>query len=607
MFVRNPSPAKGEGLVANESSYVTSESGCEVSNDLQDFSEVVFGMSMFCYQCQETAANDACTDMGVCGKDAETSNMQDLLVWELKGLSSIAERAREAGLTDEDLDVFIAESLFSTITNVNFDPQWFENRIAETQRRREELRATYEAEVGGLDETELPDAATWTGDSPEEFHEKAEPSDIGVLRTENADLRSLRELLTYGLKGIASYADHAHVLGEKKDEVFAFVQRGLAATVDDRYGAEELTDLVLEAGKVGVEVMEILDMAHTDSYGHPEPTDVEIGVGDRPGILISGHDMKDMEELLEQTEGAGVDVYTHGEMLPANSYPAFKEYDHFVGNYGNAWWEQHREFEAFNGPILLTTNCLVPPTDSYADRVYTTGVVGFPEVPHIAGRKDGKPKDFSPLIKAAEDAEPPQQLESGTIPGGFARKSVLDRADEIIEGIQTGDIRGFVVMGGCDGRHTEREYYTEMAKSLPEDVIILTAGCAKYRYNKLDLGDINGIPRVLDAGQCNDSYSLIRIANALEDALDVDDINDLPIAFDIAWYEQKAVTVLLALLSQGVEDIRLGPTLPAFLSDGVTDLLVEEFGIKPIDTVESDMQDLLASMGKKTTSTAMSD
>ncbi|MEF8771373.1 hydroxylamine reductase [Halodesulfurarchaeum sp.] len=564
-------------------------------------------MSMFCNQCQETAANEGCTDVGVCGKDAETSNLQDLLVWELKGLSTIAGRAREGGLTDEDLDVFIAESLFSTITNVNFDPQWFENRIAETQRRREELRVTYEAEVGGLDDTELPDAAIWTGNSPEEFHEKADPSEIGVVRTENEDLRSLRELLTYGLKGIASYADHAYVLGEKKDEVFAFVQRGLAATVDDRYGVEELTELVLEAGEVGVEVMQILDTAHTDTYGHPEPTEVDIGVGDRPGILISGHDMKDMEELLEQTEGEGVDVYTHGEMLPANSYPAFKEYDHFVGNYGNAWWEQHREFEAFNGPVLLTTNCLMPPTDSYAERVYTTGVVGFPEVPHIDGREDGKPKDFSPLIEAAQDTEPPQQLESGTIPGGFAHKSVLDRADEIIEGIQAGDIRGFVVMGGCDGRQAEREYYTDLATELPEDVLILTAGCAKYRYNKLDMGSINGIPRVLDAGQCNDSYSLIRIASALQDALDVEDINDLPIAFDIAWYEQKAVTVLLALLSQGVEDIRLGPTLPTFLSEGVTDLLVEEFGINPIDTVESDIQDLLTSIGRKTTPTAMSD
>ena len=554
-------------------------------------------MSMFCFQCQETLGNEGCTDVGVCGKDAETANLQDLLVWQLKGLSYVAEQARDAGLVDEEMDVFVAESLFSTITNVNFDPEWFEAQIRETQERREQLRAEYEAAGGDLDDEDLPAAATWTGDDPADFHEKADPTEIGVLATEDEDVRSLQELLTYGLKGIASYADHAYVLGEKKSEVFAFVQRGLAATVDDSYGADELTALVLEAGEVGVEVMEILDRAHTETYGHPEPTEVEIGTRNRPGILISGHDMKDMEELLEQTEGEGVDVYTHGEMLPANAYPAFKEYDHFVGNYGNAWWQQHQEFEAFNGPVLLTTNCLVPPNETYEDRVYTTGVVRFPGVDHVADREDGEPKDFTPLIEHAKRSDPPEELESGTIPGGFARNSVMSRADEIIEAIEAGDIRGFVVMGGCDGRHPEREYYTEMAQSLPEDVIILTAGCAKYRYNKLDLGDINGIPRVLDAGQCNDSYSLIRIANALQDAFDVEDINDLPIAYDISWYEQKAVTVLLALLSEGVEDIRLGPTLPAFLSEGVTEMLVEEFGIQPIESVESDRAALLTQMG----------
>ena len=554
-------------------------------------------MSMFCFQCQETLGNEGCTDVGVCGKDAETANLQDLLVWQLKGLSYVAEQARDAGLVDEEMDVFVAESLFSTITNVNFDPEWFEAQIRETQERREQLRAEYEAAGGDLDDEDLPAAATWTGDDPADFHEKADPTEIGVLATEDEDVRSLQELLTYGLKGIASYADHAYVLGEKKSEVFAFVQRGLAATVDDSYGADELTALVLEAGEVGVEVMEILDRAHTETYGHPEPTEVEIGTRNRPGILISGHDMKDMEELLEQTEGEGVDVYTHGEMLPANAYPAFKEYDHFVGNYGNAWWQQHQEFEAFNGPVLLTTNCLVPPNETYEDRVYTTGVVRFPGVDHVADREDGEPKDFTPLIEHAKRSDPPEELESGTIPGGFARNSVMSRADEIIEAIEAGDIRGFVVMGGCDGRHPEREYYTEMAQSLPEDVIILTAGCAKYRYNKLDLGDIGGIPRVLDAGQCNDSYSLIRIANALQDAFDVEDINDLPIAYDISWYEQKAVTVLLALLSEGVEDIRLGPTLPAFLSEGVTEMLVEEFGIQPIESVESDRAALLTQMG----------
>ncbi|MFW6265704.1 MAG: hydroxylamine reductase, partial [Halanaeroarchaeum sp.] len=408
-------------------------------------------MSMFCYQCQETAGNEGCTEIGVCGKDPETATLQDLLVWQLRGLSYVAERARDAGLVDEETDVFVAESLFSTITNVNFDPEWFEAQILEVQNRRAALRAEYEATVGPLDDEALPAAATWTGDGPEDFHEMADPSTVGVLATENEDLRSLRELLTYGLKGIASYADHAYVLGERKTEIFAFIQRGLAATVDESYDIEATIDLVLEAGSVGVEVMEILDRAHTETYGHPEPTDVEIGVRDRPGILISGHDMKDMEELLEQTEGEGVDVYTHGEMLPANAYPAFKEYDHFVGNYGNAWWEQHREFEAFNGPILVTTNCLVPPEDGYEDRVYTTGVVRFPGVDHVDDREDGDPKDFSALVEDARTAEPPTELESGTIPGGFARNSVMSRADEIIEAIQAGDIRGFVVMGGCDG------------------------------------------------------------------------------------------------------------------------------------------------------------
>lgn len=552
-------------------------------------------MSMFCYQCQETAGNDACIDVGVCGKDAETANLQDLLVWELKGLSYVAQRAKEVGITDEETSVFIAESLFSTVTNVNFDPEWFEDQIQETQERRDALWAKYEAAADDVDD-ELPEAATWTGEGSAELYEKAVPSEVGVPRTEDEDLRSLRELLTYGLKGIASYADHAYVLGEKRTAVFDFVQRGLAATLNEDLGADELTALVLEAGEMGVEVMEILDTAHTETYGHPEPTEVDIGVRDRPAILISGHDMKDMEELLEQTEGEGVDVYTHGEMLPAHAYPAFKDYDHFVGNYGNAWWEQHREFEAFNGPVLMTTNCLVPPEDSYADRVYTTGTVRFPDLPHVSDRADGGQKDFSPLIEHAKETAPPAELETGTIPNGFARRSVLDRADDIIENIQAGDIRGFVVMGGCDGRHAERKYYTEMAKSLPEDVIILTAGCAKYRYNKLDLGDINGIPRVLDAGQCNDSYSLLRIATALQEALGVEDINDLPIAYDIAWYEQKAVTVLLALLSSGVEDIRLGPTLPSFLSEGVTDLLVEEFGIAPISSVEEDKEAILAAM-----------
>ncbi|MCU4717894.1 hydroxylamine reductase [Halobacteria archaeon HArc-curdl5-1] len=548
-------------------------------------------MSMYCDQCQETIDNEACTVTGVCGKDAQTANLQDLFVWELKGLAYLAEEARADGIVDQDVRVFIVEGLFSTITNVNFDPEWFEEQIREGFELRRQLRERYENEVGPIEDADLPEAATWEADESAALYEKA--AEVGVLSTENEDVRSLRELLTYGIKGIAAYADHAYVLGEQKDEVFAFVQRGLAATLDDTKSVDELIGLVLESGEVGVEVMEILDSAHTSTYGHPEPTEVDIGVRDRPAILVSGHDLKDLEELLEQTEGEGVDVYTHGEMLPAHAYPAFEEYDHFVGNYGNAWWQQHDEFEAFNGPVLMTTNCLVPPNDSYADRTYTTGVVRFPGLPHVEDREDGEPKDFSRLIEHAKETEPPEEIETGTVPNGFAHNAVLDRAEDVIEAIQAGDIRGFVVMGGCDGRHPEREYYTEMAKSLPDDVIILTAGCAKYRYNKLDLGDIGGIPRVLDAGQCNDSYSLLKIAMELQEALGVEDINDLPIAYDIAWYEQKAVTVLLALLSQGVEGIRLGPTLPAFLSDTVVEVLVEEFDIKPVDSVEADREAIL--------------
>ncbi|MEF8881310.1 MAG: hydroxylamine reductase [Halapricum sp.] len=548
-------------------------------------------MSMYCDQCQEALNNEACTVTGVCGKDAEVANLQDLLVWELKGLAYLAEEARTVGITDQDVEVFVVEGLFSTITNVNFDPDWFEAQIREGFELRRQLRSRYEDEVGPIDDASLPEAATWEADDVEAFYEKA--AEVGIQATDDEDVRSLRELLTYGIKGIAAYADHAHVLGEQKDEVFEFVQRGLAATLDDDLSVDELIGLVLEAGEVGTEVMATLDEAHTSTYGHPEPTEVDIGVRDRPAILVSGHDLKDLEELLEQTEDEGVDVYTHGEMLPAHAYPAFEEYDHFVGNYGNAWWQQHDEFEAFNGPVLMTTNCLVPPKDSYAGRTYTTGVVRFPDLPHVADREDGGQKDFSALIEHAKETEPPEEIETGSVPNGFAHNAVLDRAEDVIEAIKAGDIRGFVVMGGCDGRHPEREYYTEMAASLPDDVIILTAGCAKYRYNKLDLGDIGGIPRVLDAGQCNDSYSLLKIAMELQEALGVEDINDLPISYDIAWYEQKAVTVLLALLSQGVEGIRLGPTLPAFLSDTVIDVLVEEFDIKPTGTVEDDREAII--------------
>jgi hydroxylamine reductase len=547
-------------------------------------------MDMYCDQCQETASNDACTVTGVCGKDPETSNLQDLFVWELKGLAYLAERVQDEGVADGDVRTFITEGLFSTVTNVNFDPEWFEQRIREGFALRRQLRRRYERECGPLADEELPEAVTWEADSSSALHRKA-PT-VGVQTTDDEDVQSLRELLTYGLKGIAAYADHAYVLGEQKEAVFEFVQRGLAATLEDK-SVDELMELVLECGAVGVEVMQTLDTAHTSTYGHPEPTEVVVGTRDRPGILVSGHDLRDLEELLEQTEGEGVDVYTHGEMLPAHAYPAFDEYDHFVGNYGNAWWQQRQEFEAFNGPILMTTNCIVPPDDAYANRTYTTGVVRFPGLAHIGDRGDGGTKDFSALIEHAKRTEPPEELESGTIPSGFARGAVLDRFEDIVEAIEAGDVRGFVVMSGCDGRHPERDYYTRLAESLPEDVIILTAGCAKYRYNKLDLGEIDGIPRVLDAGQCNDSYSLLQIATELRRALDVEDINDLPIAYSIAWYEQKAVTVLLALLSQGIEGIRLGPTLPAFLSESVADTLVEEFGIKPIESVEEDREAVL--------------
>ncbi len=548
-------------------------------------------MSMFCYQCQEAAGNEGCTVKGVCGKEPETANLQDLLIWISKGISYFNEKAKEQGIQDEETGLFVIENLFSTITNANFDDEWFEDRIQESFEVRQNIREKYESEAGSLNEEELPEAATWRSHKVDKLHEQSR--EVGVLATEEEDIRSLRELLTYGIKGIAAYADHAYVLGEKKQEIFDFIQKGLAATLDDSLGVDELLNMVVEAGNIAVETMETLDKANTGAYGDPEPTGVNIGVRDNTGILISGHDLKDMEELLEQTEGEGVDVYTHGEMLPANAYPAFKEYDHFVGNYGNSWWKQNEEFEKFNGPILMTTNCLVPPEDSYKDRVYTTGVVGFPGLPHIEDRNSGGQKDFWEIIDHAKDTEPPQELETGSIPGGFAHDAVLSRAEDIIEGIQSGDIRGFVVMGGCDGRHASRDYYKDVARELPEDTIILTAGCAKFRYNKLDLGTINGIPRILDAGQCNDSYSLIKIAKELAKATGADDINELPISYDIAWYEQKAVTVLLALLSQGVEGIRLGPTLPAFVSEGVLDVLVDKFDLKPTGTVEEDVEAIL--------------
>ena len=548
-------------------------------------------MSMFCYQCQEAAGNEGCTVKGVCGKEPETANLQDLLIWLSKGISYFGVRAREVGIEDEETGLFVTESLFSTVTNVNFDDEWFEERINRSFEVREKIRKKYEARAGELEDADLPEAATWRSHEVDRCYKKSK--EVGVMATEDEDVRSLRELLIYGIKGIAAYADHAYVLGESREEIFEFIQKGLATTLDDDLEVGDLLGLVMEAGEIAVKTMQTLDQANTGTYGDPEPTEVNIGVRDNPGILISGHDLKDMEELLEQTEGEGVDVYTHGEMLPANAYPAFKEYDHFVGNYGNSWWRQNEEFEKFNGPILMTTNCLVPPEESYKNRVYTTGVVGFPGLTHIEDRKNGDQKDFWEIIDHAKETEPPQELESGTIPGGFAHEAVLERADDIISAIKSGDIRGFVVMAGCDGRHASRDYYKEVAKALPEDTIILTAGCAKFRYNKLDLGTINGIPRVLDAGQCNDSYSLIKIAGELAEATGTEDINELPIAYDIAWYEQKAVTVLLALLSQGVEGIRLGPTLPAFVSEDVLNVLVDKFNLKPSGSVEEDVEAIL--------------
>ncbi len=547
---------------------------------------------MFCFQCQETAKNTGCTVKGVCGKPEDTANLQDLLIFVLKGISVYGEKLKELGEPDRNNDNFIAEGLFATITNANWDNKRFTDMILDGLKRKEQLKAKFEAaykEKNGKDFTgDLPDAATWTTTDPSTFADKAKT--VGILTTKDEDKRSLRELLIIGLKGIAAYADHASILGFKKDEIYDFIMEALASTTKD-LPVDEMIGLVMKAGEMAVNVMALLDEANTTTYGHPEITEVNIGVGKNPGILISGHDLKDMEELLEQTKGTGVDVYTHGEMLPANYYPAFKKYSHFIGNYGGSWWHQNHEFEAFNGPILLTTNCLVPlkKDNTYLDRLFTTNVVGYEGAVHIPDRPEGGSKDFSALIEKAKTCPPPTELETGTIIGGFARNQVLALADKVVDAVKSGAIKRFVVMAGCDGRHKTRSYYTEVAKNLPKDTVILTAGCAKYRYNKLDLGDIGGIPRILDAGQCNDCYSLVVIALKLKEVFGLDDINDLPISYDISWYEQKAVAVLLALLYLGVKGIRLGPTLPAFLSPGVKKVLVEQFNIKPITTVEEDI------------------
>ena len=539
---------------------------------------------MFCFQCQETAGCSGCTVSGVCGKKPDVAAMQDLLVYVTKGISAVTTQLRsEEKEIDDNVNHQIIVNLFTTITNANFDKESIITRIKETLEIKEELLKKVENRDG------LPEAAFWNG-TEDTFEDKA--SHVGILATENEDIRSLRELITYGLKGLAAYAKHAAALAHTDEEIDAFLQKALAATADDALLAEELTALTLETGKFGVRVMELLDKANTAAYGNPEITKVNIGVGKNSGILVSGHDLHDLEMLLEQTQGTGVDIYTHSEMLPAHYYPAFKKYPNFIGNYGNAWWKQKEEFESFHGPILMTTNCIVPPKDSYKDRMYTTGAASYPGCTHIPGGV-GEEKDFSEIIAKAKQCQAPEEIEHGEIIGGFAHAQVFALADKIVEAVKSGAIRKFVVMAGCDGRAKSRNYYTDFAKGLPKDTVILTAGCAKYKYNKLNLGDIGGIPRVLDAGQCNDSYSLAVIALKLKEIFELNDINELPIVYNIAWYEQKAVIVLLALLALGVKNIHLGPTLPAFLSPNVAKILVDNFGISGIGTVEEDLANLI--------------
>lgn len=541
---------------------------------------------MFCYQCQETAGCTGCTVVGVCGKNPDLAALQDLLVYATKGLSEVTTALRKQGESiSEELNAYIVLNLFTTITNANFDDEIFYQRIMETLKKKEELLNRLSDKNG------LHEAALWNATDREAIW--AQAAKASVLATENEDIRSLRELVIYGVKGLCAYLKHSWELGKTDSQIDAFLQRALAATLDDSLTADELVALAMETGKFGVEGMALLDRANTEAYGHPEITKVNIGVGNNPGILVSGHDLRDLEQLLEQTQGTGVDVYTHSEMLPAHYYPAFKKYSNFIGNYGNAWWQQKEEFERFQGPILMTTNCIVPPKASYQDKLFTTGAAGFTGCKHIERDENGH-KDFGPIIELAKSCPPPVQLEEGEIIGGFAHNQVLALADKIVEAVKTGAIKKFFVMAGCDGRHKTRSYYTDFAKALPENTVILTAGCAKYKYNKLDLGDIGGIPRVLDAGQCNDCYSLAVIALKLKEAFGLEDINDLPIAFNVAWYEQKAVIVLLSLLYLGVKNIHLGPTLPAFLSPAVAKVLVDSFGIAGMGTVEEDLELFLA-------------
>lgn len=566
-------------------------------------------MSMFCFQCQEAAKGTGCTVKGVCGKEESTAKLQDLLIYDMKGIAVLAKNLKEAGVkVDMSVGLFLAQGLFTTITNANFDNASLEGWVKRSQVIKARLKEQFDtmspskekASIwaklmsflgAGQNESaaeQLHHSALWFSSDASLFQEKA--ATVGVLATENEDVRSLRELLILGLKGIGAYAEHAAVLGVEKEEIYDFVIDGLASTTED-LSVDEMVSMVLKAGECAVTTMAALDGANTSAYGNPEITEVNLGVGENPGILISGHDLKDMEELLIQTQGTGVDVYTHGEMLPAHYYPAFKKYDNLKGNYGSSWWHQNNDFESFNGPILMTTNCIIPikKSNTYKERMYTTAMAGYPGVTHIAERKNGKQKDFSPLIEQAKKCKPPEEIETGSIVGGFAHDQVLALADKVVDAVKSGAIKRFVVMAGCDGRQKGRNYFTEVAQNLPQDAVILTAGCAKYRYNKLNLGDIGGIPRVLDAGQCNDSYSLAVIALKLKEVFELDDINELPISFDIGWYEQKAVAVLLALLYLGVKGIRLGPSLPAFVSPTVLNVLVENFDIKPIGTVEEDI------------------
>lgn len=538
---------------------------------------------MFCYQCQETMKGKGCTKNGMCGKKGEVADLQDDLTYVLKSIAFYNQKARKANISENSTDDFMLDALFSTITNTDFRATGIQERIDRGFKIQNEIRQKL-LNNNALDENNLPEIATLT---PENLKDR----NTGILATDDEDIRSLRELLIFGIKGIAAYAHHAMMLGNINKKVNSFIEEGLVATTDDSLTDKDLISLVLKCGEKGFDVMADLDMANTAAFGNPEPTQVNIGVRDNPGILVSGHDLKDLKQLLDQSEGTGVDVYTHGEMLPANSYPEFKKYEHLVGNYGGSWWHQKEEFESFNGPILLTSNCIIPPRESYIGRLYTTGSVGYDGATHIVAR-DGQ-KDFSTLIEQAKTCEPPIQLEEGTIMGGFAYNSVLSDADKIVDAVKAGKIKKFIVMAGCDGRHKDRQYYTDFAEALPKDTVILTAGCAKYRYNKLNLGEIDGIPRVLDAGQCNDSFSLIVIAQGLMARLGFTDVNEAPISYNIAWYEQKAVLVLLTLLRLEIKNITLGPTLPAFVSPNVLKVLVEKFNITPNSTVEEDMERLL--------------